>query len=142
MSADEKLAIAKTLGADATVRSDADALAHTLEITHGEPVDVVLDFVGIQPTIDLGRKLVRAGGDYTIVGLGGGTMTYGQGRIAWGARVFTPFYGSIAELRELLALAAHGSVRAHVTRYPLKEAALAYRALHDGKVEGRAVICP
>lgn len=140
--ADDKLAMAKALGADAIVRSDADALANALESNRGEPFDVVLDFVGLQATIDLGRKLVRAGGDYTIVGLGGGTMTYGQGRIAWGARVFTPFYGSIAELRELLALAASGDIRAHVTRYPLKEAAQAYRALHDGKVEGRAVICP
>jgi alcohol dehydrogenase, propanol-preferring len=140
--AEDKLALARTLGADATVRSDANALAHALESNRGEPFDVVLDFVGLQPTIDLGRKLVRAGGDYTIVGLGGGTMSYGQGRIAWGARVFTPFYGSIAELRELLALAASGGIRAHVTRYPLKDAAQAYQALHDGKVEGRAVICP
>ena len=139
---DDKLAVAKTLGADVTVRSDANALANVLESNHGEPIDVVLDFVGVQPTIDLGRKLVRAGGDYTIVGLGGGTMTYGQGRIAWGARVFTPFYGSIAELRELIALAATGSVHAHVTRYPLAQAAQAYQALHDGDVKGRAVICP
>jgi alcohol dehydrogenase, propanol-preferring len=140
--ADDKLAIARTLGADATVRSDANALSNVLECNHGEPFDVVLDFVGLQPTIDLGRKLVRAGGDYTMVGLGGGTLVYGQGRIAWGARVFTPFYGSIAELRELIALAASGGVRAHVTRYPLERAADAYQALHDGKIEGRAVICP
>ncbi|HTX58006.1 MAG TPA: NAD(P)-dependent alcohol dehydrogenase [Candidatus Acidoferrales bacterium] len=140
--ADEKLATAKALGADATVRSDGNAIANTLEVNRGEPPDVVLDFVGLQATIDIGRKLVRPGGDYTIVGLGGGTLTYGQGRIAWGARVFTPFYGSINELRELLALAAAGKVRAHVTRYPLERVADAYRALHDGTIEGRAVICP
>jgi alcohol dehydrogenase, propanol-preferring len=140
--ADDKLATAKTLGADATVRSDADTLANALECNRGERFDVVLDFVGLQATIDLGRKLVRAGGDYTIVGLGGGTLTYGQGRIAWGARVLTPFYGSIAELRELIALAANGRIRAHVTRYPLTQAAQAYQALHDGNVEGRAVVCP
>lgn len=140
--ADDKLATAKALGADATVRSDANALVHALECNGGAPYDVVLDFVGVQSTIDLGRKLVRAGGDYTMVGLGGGMLTYGQGRIAWGARVFTPFYGSIAELRELLALASRGGIRAHVTRYPLAQAARAYEALHEGKVEGRAVVCP
>jgi alcohol dehydrogenase, propanol-preferring len=138
----EKLEAAKALGADATVRSDADALANVLELNSGEQADVVLDFVGLQPTIDLGRKLVRAGGDFTIVGLGGGTLTYGQGRIAWGARVFTPFYGTIGEMRELIALAASGRVVAHVTRYPLERVADAYQALHDGTVDGRAVICP
>jgi len=140
--ADEKLALARDLGADATVRSDAGALANVMELTHGEPVDVVLDFVGLQPTIDLGRKLVRGGGDFTIVGLGGGTMTYGQGRIAWGARVFTPFYGSIPEMRELIALAERGGIHAHVTRFPLERASDAYQALHDGTLDGRAVICP
>jgi propanol-preferring alcohol dehydrogenase len=140
--ADDKLALAKELGADATVRAGDKALAETMELLHGEQADVVLDFVGLQPTIDLGRKLVRPGGDFTIVGLGGGTMTYGQGRIAWGARVFTPFYGSIGEMRELIALAARGGIKAHVTRYPLERVAEAYQALHDGAVEGRAVICP
>ncbi|HEY5340149.1 MAG TPA: NAD(P)-dependent alcohol dehydrogenase [Candidatus Aquilonibacter sp.] len=139
---DEKLATAKALGADVTVRSDAQALANTLDVLGGIPADVVLDFVGIQPTIDLGRKLVRAGGDFTIVGLGGGTMPYGQGKIPWGARVFTPFYGSIGELRELIALAASGRIRARVTRYPLERVADAYRAMHDGTLDGRAVICP
>ncbi len=141
-SSPEKLEIAKGLEADATVRSDADALAHTLEVNGGAPADVVLDFVGLQPTIDLGRKLVRPGGDFTIVGLGGGTLTYGQGRIAWGARVATPFYGSISELRELIALATSGRIAAHVTRYPLERVTDAYQALHHGTLDGRAVICP
>jgi alcohol dehydrogenase, propanol-preferring len=140
---DDKLALAKELGADAVVRSDdPNALANTFALMHGMPADVVLDFVGLQATIDLGRKLVRAGGDFTIVGLGGGVMQYGPGRIAWGARVATPFYGSIAEMRELLALAARGHIRAHVTKYPLDRAAEAYADLNAGKLEGRAVICP
>jgi propanol-preferring alcohol dehydrogenase len=139
---DEKLAVATTLGADATVRSDANALATTLELLHGAQADVVFDFVGLQATIDLGRKLVRAGGDLTIVGLGGGVMAYSQGKIAWGVRVSTPLYGSIAEMRELIALAARGGIRAHVTRYPLERIAEAYRALHDGTIEGRALITP
>jgi propanol-preferring alcohol dehydrogenase len=140
--ADDKLALAKELGADATVRSGENALKETMELLHGEQADLVLDFVGLQQTIDLGRKLVRPGGDLTIVGLGGGTMTYGQARIARGARVFTPYFGGIGEMRELIALAARGGIAAHVTRYPLERVAEAYQALHDGTIEGRAVICP
>lgn len=140
--ADEKLAMAKALGADLTIRSDGNALANTLEALGGVGADVVFDFVGLQSTVDLARKLVRPGGDCTIVGLGGGVLPYGQGKIPWGARVFTPFYGSIGELRELIALAASGRIRAHVTRYPLDRVADAYQAMHDGTLEGRAVICP
>jgi propanol-preferring alcohol dehydrogenase len=139
---DQKLATAKELGADITIRSDENALANTNEALGGVGADAVFDFVGLQSTADLARKLVRPGGDCTIVGLGGSVLPYGQGRIAWGTRVSTPFYGSIAELRELLALAARGRVRAHVTRYSLDRVEDAYKAMHDGTLDGRAVICP
>jgi propanol-preferring alcohol dehydrogenase len=139
---DQKLATAKELGADVVIRSDENALAATLEAMGGVGADVVFDFVGLQSTADLARKLVRPGGDCTIVGLGGSVLQYGQGRIPWGARVMTPFYGSIGELRELIALAARGHVRAHVTRYTLDRVEDAYKAMHDGTLDGRAVICP
>jgi len=137
-----KLARARELGADFTVRSDANARDAIKERLRGRAADVVFDFVGLQPTIDLGRKLVRPDGHFNIVGLGGGTMPYGQGKIAWGAHVSTPFYGSIVELREVIALAASGRLHAHVIRYPLERAAEAYEALHDGTLDGRAVIVP
>jgi alcohol dehydrogenase, propanol-preferring len=137
-----KVARAASLGADFAVRSDESALQVVKERLRGRAADVVFDFVGIQATIDLGRKLVRPDGDFSIVGLGGGTMPFTQGKIAWGARVSTPFYGSIAELREVIALGAGGKLRASVTRYPLERAAEAYKALHDGTLDGRAVITP
>lgn len=139
---DAKLARARELGADLTLRSDPSAREKIRDHLRGRAVDVVFDFVGVQASIDLGRKLVRADGDFNIVGLGGGTMPYAQGKIAWGARVSTPFYGSIAELREVIALAQRGRIHAHVTRFPIERAAEAYQLLHDGKLEGRAVICP
>lgn len=139
---DAKLAIAGKLGADECVRSDADALVRMNESLRGRQADAVFDFVGVQSTIDLGRKLVRPGGAFTIVGLGGGTMPVAQGKISWGTDVSMPFYGSIAELREVLALARRGHLRAHVTRFPLERAGDAYAALREGTLEGRAVICP
>ncbi len=137
-----KLDAARALGADATVLADGDALARAREALRGRAADAVFDFVGAQSTIDLGRKLVRADGEFAIVGLAGGVMPYAQGKIAWGARVSTPFYGSIAELREVIALAARGDLRAHVTRFPLERIGEAYAALHDGTLDGRAVITP
>jgi propanol-preferring alcohol dehydrogenase len=139
---EQKLRIARELGADVVIPSDEHALAATFDALGGVGADVVFDFVGLQQSIDLARKLVRPGGDCTIVGLGGGVLPYGQGRIAWGARVSTPFYGSLNDLREVIALAASGRIRAHVTRYPLERAAEAYEAMERGTLDGRAVICP
>jgi propanol-preferring alcohol dehydrogenase len=139
---DAKLALARDLGADETVRSDGEAGARLRELLHGGLADAVFDFAGVQASIDLGRRLVRPDGVYSIVGLGGGTLPFTQGKIAWGARVSTPFYGSIGELREVIGLAARGRLGAHATRFPLARAADAYRAMHDGTLEGRAVIVP
>ncbi len=137
-----KLQTALALGADNAVQSGENAVKEILELLHGSHPSVVFDFVGSQQTIDIGRKLVGPNGDFNIVGLAGGTMPYRQGKIAWGARVSTPFYGSIAELREVIALAQRGKIRAHVTRFPLDRVEEAYQALHQGTLDGRAVICP
>lgn len=139
---DERLAAARSLGADVTLRNGEHALHEASDALAGRQADVVFDFAGVQSTIDLARKLVRPDGDLTIVGLGGGTMPYTQGKVAWGVRVSTPFYGSIAQLRQVIALAARGLLRAHVTRYPLERAAEAYRAMREGTLVGRAVIVP
>lgn len=112
--------------------SDGDAIK-------GRKASVVFDFVGAQATIDLGRKLVLPNCDFNIVGLGGGTMPFTFGKIAWGARVSTPFYGSISELRETIALAAQGHLHAHTQRFSLENVAEAYAA---GTIDGRAVITP
>ncbi len=137
----ERLALARSLGADDIVVSNEDALATVLELLHGQ-ADVVLDFVGAQATVDLARKLVRPNGDCTIVGLGGGSLPVSQDKVSWGARVSMPLYGSIAELREVIALARRGRVHARVSRFPLERAHEAYAQMEAGTFEGRAVILP
>ncbi len=137
----ERLALARSLGADDVVVSNEDTLAATRELLGGQ-ADVVLDFAGAQATVDLARKLVRPNGDCTIVGLGGGTLPVSQGKVSWGARVSMPLYGSIAELREVIALARRGRIHAHVTRFPLERAHEAYAHMAAGGFEGRAVILP
>jgi propanol-preferring alcohol dehydrogenase len=52
------------------------------------------------------------------------------------------FYGTLSDLRETIALAQAGKVKAHVTRYPLDRAADAFTAMREGTLDGRAVICP
>jgi propanol-preferring alcohol dehydrogenase len=141
-SSPKKLELARTYGADDVVLADDDARKAVKAANGGRPVEAVFDFVGVQSTMDLARKVVRADGAITIVGLGGGTMPIRQEAIPYGVRVMMTFYGSISDLRETIALARSGKIKAHVTRYPLERAGDAFQAMRDGTLEGRAVICP
>ncbi|MDI2129556.1 NAD(P)-dependent alcohol dehydrogenase [Yinghuangia seranimata] len=139
---EEKLALAREVGAHEAVVSDADAAAAIRGLTGGLGAEVVLDFVGAAPTVLTAGAAVQVEGDVTIVGLGGGALPVGFGTLPFEATVTAPYWGSRAELIEVLDLARAGAVKVHVETYGIDEAPLAYKRLHEGKVRGRAVILP
>jgi propanol-preferring alcohol dehydrogenase len=139
---DEKLELAKHVGADHTLISDESAADAIREITGGLGADAVFDFVGAAPTIAIATSVAAIDSDVTIVGIGGGTAEVGFGSIAYDAAVRVPYWGSRSELIEVFALAAAGKIDVAVQRYSLDDAPSAYRDLHAGTVRGRAVIVP
>ncbi|MET9935803.1 MULTISPECIES: NAD(P)-dependent alcohol dehydrogenase [unclassified Streptomyces] len=139
---EEKLALARTVGAHETVLSDASAAAGVRELTGGRGAEVVLDFVGAPPTVTSAGAMAAVEGDVTIVGLGGGALPVGFGSPAYEVSVASPYWGTRAELIEVLDLARAGAVDVHVETYTLDDAPKAYERLHEGRVEGRAVILP
>jgi propanol-preferring alcohol dehydrogenase len=141
---DEALQLARSVGAHHTVRSDSEAAARIRELVGPPPggVDVVLDCVGAQATVDLARTVVSTGGDIAVIGLAGGALPVGFGTLPLEARVTVPFWGTKAELAEVIALARAGRIRAHVERFALTDAQTAYNRLRAGEVRGRAVIVP
>lgn len=139
---DDKLALAKQVGAHETVLSDAAAADRVRELTSGLGAEAVFDFVGAPPTTATAGACVAVEGDITIVGLGGGTVPVGFGALPYDAAVTAPYWGTRGELIEVLNLARVGAVDVHVETYTLDEAPKAYERLHDGKVNGRAVILP
>ncbi len=67
--AEEKLEMAKELGASHTVNSaTGDVLARILELTDGAGAAVAVEVVGLAPTVDLAVRCVRKGGSVTLVG--------------------------------------------------------------------------
>jgi propanol-preferring alcohol dehydrogenase len=56
--------------------------------------------------------------------------------------VVIPFWGTRAELAEVIALARAGRISAHVERFPLRDAQAAYDKLRAGQLSGRAVVLP
>jgi propanol-preferring alcohol dehydrogenase len=102
----------------------------------------VLDFVGAPATLEIARAVVSTGGDVAIVGLAGGSMPVGFGTVPFEARVVVPFWGTRAELAEVIALGRAGRIRAHVDRFALSDVRTAYERLRSGQLKGRAVVIP
>lgn len=145
---DDALELAGRLGAQHTVKSDANASTFIRELVGPPPggAEAVFDFVGVTATVKLAASVVSTGGQLMLVGLGGGTLPIKPGVTDIGVpmetRVIVPFWGTRAELAEVIALAQAGRVTAHVESFPLAHADEAYKRLRDGVLRGRAVIVP
>lgn len=145
---DEALELAARLGAHHTIRSDADASAFIRELVGPPPggAEAVFDFVGATPTLALAASVVTTGGRLVLVGLAGGTLQVKPGvadiGIPMETQVVVPFWGTRAELAEVIAMARAGRLTAHVERFRLAEAHEAYRKLGAGALHGRAVVVP
>lgn len=137
-----KLEIARTLGADVAVRSDASAVGAIRSATGGVGADVVFDMVGSDATLALGAKSLRAEGRLVIIGLALGKLPVDFFALPYGAEVATSYWGTVTELAELVTLARAGKLRLDVEVFPLERAKDAYERLRRGEIRGRAVIAP
>jgi len=105
----------------------------------------VLDFVGETATLDLAAASVAPGGIVVATGMGRGELGFVAGvgsRLPHEVDLVLSMYGSMQDLRDVIALAAGGAIAARLTTYPLADLAVAYPALVAGEVVGRAVIVP
>ena len=142
---EEKLAFARGHGADLALPSDASAAERILEETGGVGADVVFDFVGVQPTVDLALGVIRGGGAIRFVGLGGGSFPYSAGAespLPWGVNIERAYGGTRSDTRQVIALAQAGKIAVEVVEYSLDDAVQAFDDLHNGKISGRAVLVP
>jgi propanol-preferring alcohol dehydrogenase len=141
-----KLAVASRLGAEHTIVSDGSTAATVLELTGGYGADVVFDFTGVQPTVDLAVACVAPTGAIRIVGLGGGALTYPAGgdpfSLPWGVSVTRAYGGTRRDLDEVVALARAGALHVEVEQHPLDDGIEVFHKLERGEVAGRAVLVP
>lgn len=140
----QKVEYASSHGADLALISDENAARRILEATDGWGADVVLDFVGVQPTVDLSLGIIAQGGAIRFVGLGEGAFEYvaGNASIPWGVNIERAYGGPQKDLREVVALAQQGKIAVEVTHYPLDDAPQAFEDLKSGKIQGRIVLVP
>ena len=137
-------ALASELGAHQVLDGVDDRTGECLRaVLGGQGADAVIDLVGTDETITAGVGALGAGGALAVVGAAGGTL-----RRSWYAAlprdgaVFT-FQGSdLSDARNVIQLAASGSVVTPVEAFALDAVGDAYAALGAGALTGRAVVHP
>ena len=123
-------------------RNAGEAAERIQTITGPRGARLVLDCIGVQPTVDLGAKLLGRNSVWTIVGLGGGHHDFHHGSTPYGTSMSIPYWGSRVELMEVIAMAREGRIHAETTEFPLEQAVDVYRKLKAGQISGRAVLIP
>ena len=119
-----------------------DNVAAIRDFAKGRGVEVALDLVGSDQTVALAAGSVRHLGDISIVGIAGGTFPFSFGSTPIEASLQPTYWGTRAELVEVLDLAARGHIAPVISTFSLDDAPTAYAQLELGEIRGRAVIVP
>ena len=142
-SSDEKLARAKSMGADAVInyRDIPDWDQAVLDVTGGDGVDLVVE-VGGAGTLQRSIKSVRAGGTVAVIGVLTGTGNIDpRPIISRAVRLQGVFVGSRAMLQNLNRAMTQCAVRPVIDRiFSLGQAKEAYEHLASGAHFGKVVI--
>lgn len=140
-----KLDAARQLGDFDTIDgSQIDVREALMARSGGRGVAAVVDFVGSSQTAALGQAVLAKNGTLVIVGLFGGEMTVPTHFFPLrNATIRGSYTGSLAELRELLALVRERGVRPlPVACHPMEEVPRILEEMRQGRLIGRAVVVP
>ena len=140
---DEALALAAEGGADHLVNpTTGDVRQFVDEVTDGQGVAQVLDFVGADETTAYAPDVTAQGGDHHVIGYGGHVHEPSQSLVDGEFSFVGNIVGRYSELQELVALVEQGAVELTTSRYDLEEINEVAQRLEHGEIEGRAVITP
>ncbi|HET8928589.1 MAG TPA: NAD(P)-dependent alcohol dehydrogenase [Microbacterium sp.] len=137
----EAMARAEEFGA-VTVPGGEGQAERIRELTGGQGVTAVFDFVGVGPTIALSMGVVARQGRVTIVGIAGGTYEWSFFTAPYEVDLTSTYWGTIEELHEVAALYRAGQIVPDVDYFAMDDALEVYRKLEAGEISGRAVVTP
>lgn len=141
---EDKLQVARKLGAHHTIISGKNAVDDIMNMTDGKGVDSVVDFVNAGATAKTGLDVLRKRGNLVLVGLFGGNLNVSLVTIPLKSITIQGAYtGNYTDMVELMELARDGVIRSVISKkYCLEESNDALRDLQSHKIVGRAVITP
>ena len=139
----QKQAAAEALGADLVLDPGAvDVVAEVKAFSGGEGADVVIDYVGAEPTLAAAGGAVARQGLVVVVGLGGGALPFSFLGLAGEASVTSSLWGTRNELDDVVALAQRGVIPVAADLQPLIRINEVFGRLQRGEIEHRAVLIP
>ncbi|HAD09890.1 MAG TPA: alcohol dehydrogenase [Porticoccaceae bacterium] len=138
----DKLAMARDLGAEYTVDGSGDVGGAVKALTDGEGLDAIVDFVGNDATLTNAAAAVAIAGKVVVVGIAGGTLPFSFWKIPLECEVTTSIWGSRRDLQDVLELARLGLITPHIETQPLEAINDVLARLHEGKIQGRVVLTP
>jgi NAD+-dependent secondary alcohol dehydrogenase Adh1 len=139
---DERLALARELGAEEAVSGGDGAAAAVRDLTEGRGADVVLDFVGTDATHAGSMEMLARAGTYSVIGYGGNLPLTSMALVVEEKSVVANLVGSWIDLYELIQLHAAGRVTLRVETHPLDAINDVLDKLREGGILGRAVLVP
>ncbi|RXH58125.1 NAD(P)-dependent alcohol dehydrogenase [Granulicella sibirica] len=142
---DEKLAIAKQRGADATINTRGKSLAdiqdELYKLTGSRKLDAAIDCVGAEETIQTGIGLLHTSGAFVSVGLVGTKINIPLFPFTASELTYHgSFWANYNDLQEVLALAEKGKIQHTIRRIEFKDINENLELLRAGEIIGRAVI--
>jgi propanol-preferring alcohol dehydrogenase len=139
--AEEKLALAKKLGAAAMINAGIQDAVKILRGTGGVHAAIVTS--ASKAAYDMAFYCLRPTGTLLVVGLPAENICFPPILMAAGeVRILASAVGTRRDLREVLAMAAAGKIRCETSEHSLAGINELLGDLRRGKVSGRAVIVP
>lgn len=138
---EEKLEIAKSLGAANTLNAATTDVAKQLH--HQDGVHVSLVSCAATAAYDMAFRCLRPTGTLLVVGLPAENICFSPiSMAAREIRIQATTVGTRQDLREVLAMAATGKLRCQTAIRPLAEANQVLDQLRHGQAAGRIVLTP
>lgn len=141
---EEKLEMARRLGADDTINAKNQDVTTEIKRLTKQGADVVLDFVGISQTMKTALNCLKRRGRLVFIGYSDELLQVSPKRLVYdGLQIVGSRASSRHELAQVIELAKEKKIKAVITRtFQLSEINHALELLAKGKIIGRAVIKP
>lgn len=137
---EDSLALARKIGADYAV---PPAELKTLRDAKGLTIDVVVDVVGIQASMDGAAELAKPGGTVVLIGQGQKSVAISPATMAMKQlTVKGTFVGDYKDLEECLHAIGEGQVVPEVETRAMSDCVQALKELAAGKVRARVALLP
>lgn len=139
--AEEKLALARECGADATVDAAATQAYKEIKKISGGGAHVVAVTSASRAAYETALRSLRRGGTLAVVGMAPEPISVSTVALVSGEyKIVAAAVGTRQELREVLQLAAAGKVKCRIETRSLVEINQIFNEMKDGRLIGRVVL--